>query len=148
MLWALPTWLECIFRYSYMISEVSLIEYVEIVAHYNRSANGPRVDTRINGSRYSGEQLKALKEQMGKDKMRSLNLIIDDPDRFVCHRFSYYFELYSAFQKGILPYKGALVDQPNKIIEIFNIFAMLDLERQEKHIKEMERSKRSGKRRN
>ena len=35
----------------------------------------------------------------------------------------FYIEAFTLFEKGIMPFKGTIAEQPNKIIEVFNIFA-------------------------
>lgn len=35
----------------------------------------------------------------------------------------YYLEAFSLYEKGMLPFKGNLGEQPNKIVEIFNIIS-------------------------
>lgn len=39
--------------------------------------------------------------------------------------------MHEAYEKGILPFEGPLVDQPAKIIDIFNILNSFNLERQQ-----------------
>ena len=41
----------------------------------------------------------------------------------------FYLEAFSMYEKGVLPFKGTLANQPNKLIEIFNI---IELRRQDK----------------
>jgi len=41
---------------------------------------------------------------------------------------SYYINLYSLYEKGIMPFNGLLKDQPAKIIEIFSIIEQKKLE--------------------
>lgn len=53
----------------------------------------------------------------------------------------YYLNLHQQYENGILPYPGSLVDQPAKIIEIFNFLALMKAElheRQEKEQKQKE----------
>lgn len=46
---------------------------------------------------------------------------------------SFLSESFSKYEKGMLPFKGTLAEQPNKIIEIYNI---IEQRREEKKIKE------------
>ena len=50
---------------------------------------------------------------------------------FRCSKFGFYLTLYNAFKLGILPYDGAMVDQPSQIIEVFNHIQKLESDRQE-----------------
>ena len=46
---------------------------------------------------------------------------------------SFFTELYFKFEKGILPFKGTIREQPNKIMEIFNLIGYyLDKKRKAK----------------
>ena len=47
-----------------------------------------------------------------------------------------YLEMYHAYEKGILPYRGSLSEQPNKILEIFGV---ITTHKHEKMIKEQKR---------
>jgi len=47
----------------------------------------------------------------------------------------YYWELFQKYEKNILPYKGSLQEQPNKIIEIFNFIDAI-LKRKQENKKE------------
>jgi hypothetical protein len=46
--------------------------------------------------------------------------------------------MFRHFQRGVLPFKGGLFDQPAKIIEIFNLIENLDSER----LKDLERKQK------
>jgi len=35
----------------------------------------------------------------------------------------YFIEAFSLYEKGMLPFKGNIGDQPNKIIEVFNLIS-------------------------
>ncbi len=55
----------------------------------------------------------------------------------------YLIELYFNFQRGVMPFKGGIQEQPNKIIEIFQIIEQVNSEKQEAKIKEAERNAKS-----
>jgi len=46
--------------------------------------------------------------------------------------FGYVMTVYKKYSEGVLPYPGALADQPSKIIEIFNTIESVELEFKEK----------------
>ena len=46
--------------------------------------------------------------------------------------------MHEAYEKGILPFEGPLVDQPAKIVDIFNILNNFNLERQQEMQKKNE----------
>ena len=47
--------------------------------------------------------------------------------------------MHNQFEKGIMPYPGGLMDQPNKIIEAFDV---INSYKQAKLVKEREQAKR------
>lgn len=55
-------------------------------------------------------------------------------------------DLSHAYQKGILPYAGSLMDQPAKIIDVFGVIERFELNEQaEAHKKAMAKAKAPGK---
>ena len=52
-------------------------------------------------------------------------------------------DLYSSYERGFLPYEGALVDQPYKIIQLFQLIGNFKAEKQKQHEKA---SRRNGRR--
>lgn len=55
----------------------------------------------------------------------------------------YLIELYLNFQRGVMPFAGGIQEQPNKIIEIFQIIEQVNAEKQTAII-EAERKKSNG----
>lgn len=49
--------------------------------------------------------------------------------------------LHDKYNKGILPYEGSLTDQPNKIIEIFQLIDQLHQEREQQQAKKQQDKK-------
>lgn len=73
------------------------------------------------------------------------------PGNYTLENFSYYMDLYNAYQRGILPFEGSLSDQPNKVMEIFRLIQTFidakmkqEAEEQRKKQRSMERIKRRG----
>lgn len=56
-------------------------------------------------------------------------------------KLDFYIDLFSNFEKGIMPFTGTLGDQPNKIIEVFQIIEVKRNEHLDQLAKE-EKSKR------
>jgi len=57
------------------------------------------------------------------------------------------FEFYRAFrlyQKGVMPFEGALMDQPAKVLDVFSVLEALDFERQSAAQKNAERKGNHG----
>lgn len=60
------------------------------------------------------------------------------PSNFFNPAYSQIIDMFRHFQRGVLPFNGGLLDQPAKIIEIFNLIENLDSER----IKDLERKQK------
>ena len=61
--------------------------------------------------------------------LRFLNNLSEYPD----YEYNYNIQLYTVFEnKNILPFSGCFTDQPNKIIEVFNVIKALVNEKNEK----------------
>lgn len=58
----------------------------------------------------------------------------------------YLYDLQDKYEKGIMPYKGALTEQPAKIIEAFGVIQAFNNERMEREVKK--RKATDGKRKN
>lgn len=135
------------------ISTMSLVDYVNLVGHYTRLQTGPSIDPRLlDRFKDNPERLKQLREQTRKaSKNQALNVKFSVPlEEFDFPNFGYVFTLYKKYaDSGILPYPGALADQPSQMIEFFNTIESLELEikqrEMDKQQKEMKRKSR-GKR--
>lgn len=86
-----------------------------------------------------------LKDDRGSS-FKSLNVSFHSKNDLKHPYFSYFIGLFLAYEKGILPFSGSLVDQPAKIIEIFEVIQQLRLEREETVRKSIEKeNKRNAK---
>lgn len=52
-------------------------------------------------------------------------------------------EAYQMYQKGVLPFPGALTEQPNKVIEMFRVIDSHVAEKTERQIKQMNQKQRA-----
>jgi hypothetical protein len=119
-------------------------EYATLVGHYN-GLSEKKQSLKQRG--YSDALLKHLKNQKSI-LTESLNLRFKS-DGIMYPYFNYVITLYFAYKNnGILPFQGSMVDQPAKIIEIFNVIDALVDEAQQKAAKEQERiNKKNGRNR-
>lgn len=62
---------------------------------------------------------------------------------FVSREICAYYEMYTLYEKGIMPFEGVMTDQPAKLIDLFNMIGQLKFEYLDK-----ERRKREGKKGN
>lgn len=107
-----------------------------LVGHYNRLLYKEEVDPRLLTRGFTKDQL----AQMQASKGTSINEFIScnlhfkgNSTEWQYPHFDYVYTLFNRYQKhGLLPYPGSHADQPAKIIELFEIFENLDLERQQK----------------
>lgn len=61
------------------------------------------------------------------------------PVNFYSQAFAVYIDLFRHFENGILPFKGGLLEQPNKIMEVFNLIESLKIERSNERQKKQEK---------
>lgn len=133
------------------ISSMSLYDYATLIGHYSRLQHGPSIDPRLlDRFKDKPERLKQIREQAkkGNKNHQALNVKFKAPlEQFEYNNFGYLFTIYKKYaESGILPFPGALADQPSQVIELFNTLESLELEvkQQEanKQQKEMKRNKR------
>lgn len=134
------------------ISTLSLSEEALIKAtyyYYTEKQFKCKIREREEAERAGGIEKARLRIQTAN----GCNVISKEPkyqiDRFNFHTcfcnfiypdFNYFSMLYGQYEKGNLPYPGSMSEQPNKVIEIFNVLDLLNIERQEKLHKEHEKS--------
>jgi hypothetical protein len=51
------------------------------------------------------------------------------PGNFTNSSVDYYLDLFIKYESGMLPFKGGIPEQPNKIIELFNIIDYINTEK-------------------
>lgn len=122
------------------ISSLRFAEVVSIVATYQVFSQKDEPDF---VGRYTPEQIEVMRKAQKKSSanVRSLNFKFTKPVKeFPCGNFEYLTTLFLPFSKhGVLPYPGTLSEQPNKIIEAFNVLKALIGESEEKLRKELEK---------
>ena len=130
------------------ISKVVVFDYVSLIGHYNKLQHGPTIDPRIRERGYSDEAIRQLEEKLRSKAtvIQSLNIKFMKPiEEFDYPQFGYVFTLYRKYaDSGILPFQGALADQPAQMIELFNTIESIELEykqRQESKQKAQARKK-------
>lgn len=132
----------------YRIHEISSLtdsEYVALVGNYNNiDQNDEEQALRDRG--YSEARIKHILKDSTGTSFKSLNVIFHAKNNLKHPFFSYFINLFMSFQKGILPFEGALVDQPAKIIEVFDVLQQLRYESEEAMRKTLEKeNKKRGK---
>ena len=125
-------------------SSLSVVDYVNLVGHYNKLQEGPTIDPRLL-DRFKNqperiEQLKSQVKSKGTRQLKSLNVVFKAPiEEFTYPQFGYVYTLYKKYSDtGVLPFKGPLADQPAQIVEIFNTLDGIETEFKEKARKEAE----------
>lgn len=122
------------------VSSLSLVDYVNLIGHYNRIQNGPTIDPRIYERGYTAEQIKAMeeKQRIEQGTISSLNIKFTGPiDEFNYTQFAYVYTLFKYNKNGTLPFPGSLSDQPAQIMEIFNTLESLEVENQQRELDRM-----------
>ena len=114
---------------------MSLDEYASIVAEYQSVHKTDRIDY----SRYSKAQIEVMKKAQKIDET-FLGLRFTSDITLIKHpEFDYIINLYIQYKSfGTLPFNGCLSEQPNKIIEYFNILRAIQNEEERKANKKQE----------
>lgn len=121
------------------------MEYAKIVATYYNLTGSSLVDKSLKERGYSEAQIAAMQKNNFKT-IRFNNLILKPGfEKLHFENFDFYYALFNQYEKGVLPFKGPLVDQPNKIIELFGVLQSLNTEQEKIARKEQERQMKKRK---
>jgi hypothetical protein len=63
---------------------------------------------------------------------------------FYTPSIGFWYRAYRQYLNGVLPFPGALLDQPAKVLDVFGVFESLEYERTEAQRKNAERGKPRG----
>jgi len=133
---------------------MNLYDYITISAHYNYFTEDKfncQEKIRQFAPRAGYERAKKMVEDANgcNEISKNIKYTIDNIGYKSClcnfknPNMEYYFTLYNMYDKGILPFPGSVIEQPNKIIEILNFIKVLQSKREEEAIKKM-KSKNNG----
>jgi hypothetical protein len=145
---SLPILLSVITHEINKISGLQTEEYIQLVGHYYRIANGDKGDD-LEGRGFSPAQIEAVRARQRAtfNPVETCGLLFTRPlDSITFSPMEYALGLFLQFDRhGTLPFPGSLTDQPSKIIEIFNVLQSLRLEQESKARKAAEQnSKRNN----
>lgn len=69
------------------------------------------------------------------------------PGNFYSHSVAHWYRAYTLYEKGVMPFPGSYIEQPNKVVELFSIFEAWKVDREvREHKKAMQAQKAQGKR--
>lgn len=87
---------------------------------------------------------------MGKTPIEIISLNVHfkkGVDSFNVDYFNFVIAAFDIYDKhGVLPYPGSLSEQPNKIIEIFNVLSSLKQERDQRTLEDQQREQKRSER--
>lgn len=130
------------------ISQLSSGEYITLIANYHKLSSDDRY-MKLKQRGFSDEQIESAMKDNSFRSIKSLNITFTKPVSLYCSDFGYYNSIYSAYLKGHLPYTGSYVDQPAKVIDVFQTFDALYSETSKKdydeRMKEIKGLNRRGK---
>jgi len=120
-------------------SSLTYVEYAKVVATYNKSTGQNLMNDKLLERGYTMKQIEALTASNTKTQ-KSLNLILKPGfENLRYSNFDFYYNLFMQYEKGVMPFPGALVDQPNKIIELFSVLQSLNSEYENRQRAEQQR---------
>lgn len=125
------------------ISTLSDAEYVQIVANYNNIDKEDEEQV-LRDRGYSEGQIKVVLGDKKYTSFKSLDVVFHDKAMYKYPRFNMVVSAFMSYKKGILPYPGGYLEQPAKIIDIFNVLNQLELEAQEKAQKAAQKKAKRG----
>lgn len=117
-------------------SSLSAVEYILLVGQYNHILSGGKeeIDPAISNRGYTPAQLEVLKKnKRSNTDVRSCGVrFTTHLSRFKYPLFGYVSACFQNYERGLLPYPGSVSEQPNKIIEIFNVLSTVRLEHEKR----------------
>lgn len=123
------------------MSTLSDFEYVSIIANYNNVDDNDE-EQALRDRGFNENQIRhALKDKQGTS-FKSLNVSFHTNIKLKYEYFTYILTLFDLYKKGTMPYPGAMVDQPAKIIEIFQVLTQLQYEKEEETRKKIEKEQK------
>jgi hypothetical protein len=113
------------------VSGLTVQEFVQLVATYH-AQDEKQDDLEARG--FTREMIEAVRAQQKFNPVTTLGITFSRPfSDYKFDQFGFVATLFNQFdQHGTLPYAGSLTDQPNKIIEVFNVIRALNTEQQDK----------------
>jgi hypothetical protein len=121
-----------------LLSTLSDFEFASLVAHYNSISNKDKyeVSSAVKSRGYSPEVLAKTKSKFAEkfNSVESCGIRFTKPfGNIEFENFDYFLTLFQQFERGHLPYPGSVSEQPAKVIEIFSVLKLLQLERELKN---------------
>lgn len=120
------------------LSSLSDYEYVSIVSNYN-NVDQTDEEQALKDRGYSENQIKHVLKNKQGSSFKSLNVVFHNSKKINYPYFTYIITLFNQYKLGVLPFNGCLVDQPAKIIEIFDLLYQLQFEHEDKTRKKLEK---------
>lgn len=123
------------------ISSLTDNEYVAIVWTYNTIGNVDE-EQALRDRGYTEQEIRYALGKAQFSSFKSLNVIFHKKNNLNYPLLGYVLALFSQYDKGVLPFPGAMSEQPSKIIEIFDVLEQLKFEHQEKTRKKLEKERK------
>ena len=106
------------------LSSLTYFEYIHLVGHYNKLLYKEQIDPQLLLRGFSEEQIKQMMDHKRTtvNELVSCNLHFKSVVDWEYDHFDYVLTLFNQYNKhGTLPFPGSHVDQPAKIIELFEV---------------------------
>lgn len=139
----LPPLLDLVHFVINQMSTLSFKEETYLIANILRGFQGENKTKHVDTSKYTPEQVAIMNAALGtvENKNKIFNLVFtNDLDSYTVYNFDYLITLYFAYNDHHnLPFPGSVSEQPNKIIEVFNLFKSVIHEVNEQERKKIEK---------
>lgn len=120
------------------LASIDITEYVSIIAAYNK-INKDDTEEKLKARGFTADQIKYALSQQTFSPVRSVDVTFTAPIKIECPQFNTYMQLHQAYKLGMLPGVGPVMDQPAKLIDVFNLLDVLIFEAEQAARKDAER---------
>jgi hypothetical protein len=112
-------------------SSLTTYEYISIIANYNRISKSDTEQKLIDRG-FTPAQIKAALKDKSFKQATSLNVTFTEANNWPLSEFGFYLSLHQAYQHGTPPFPGSPIEQPAKIMEVFNVLDSLQAEAEQR----------------
>jgi hypothetical protein len=105
------------------VSSISITEMALITAHYTSLLSGEKDQEDLLRARgYSEQQIKIVMSKQATPNVNTMGLVFSKPlVKFKYSLMSYLLILLENYERGNLPYPGAVSEQPAQVMEIIGL---------------------------
>ena len=118
------------------MSSLSWRDQICLIAQYNSQFNKEKFvsDNDLLARGYNETAIEKLNEAKKKNKAKFLEScglrFKSDISNLKHPSFFFIFELYQSYKNGIMPFSGGSAEQPSQVMDMMQLFSLLEIERE------------------